>query len=76
MHNAMRVREGTVTITGSHPHSRWSLAAQAHSILSQYQASYPALLDIATYLSLNKLLGHSMTRCKHRGQEDNPEVYQ
>jgi len=34
MHNAMRVREGTVTITGSHPHSRWSLCAQVHSILS------------------------------------------
>jgi hypothetical protein len=32
------VREGTVTITGSHPHSRWSLCAQVHSILSQYQA--------------------------------------
>src|SRR4030095_12584895 len=57
MHNAMRVREGTVTITGSHPHSRWSLCAQGHSILSQYQASYPAILDIATYLSLNKLFG-------------------
>ena len=57
MHNAMRVREGTVTITGSHPHSRWSFCAQGHSILSQYQASYPAILDIATSLSLNKLLG-------------------
>jgi hypothetical protein len=57
MHNAMRVREGTVTITGSHPHSRWSLCAQGHSILSQYQASYPAILDIATSLSLNKLFG-------------------
>src|SRR5215510_2653720 len=57
MHNAMRVREGTVTITGSHPHSRWSLCAQGHSILSQYQALYPAILDIATYLSLNKLFG-------------------
>jgi hypothetical protein len=57
MHNAMRVREGTVTITGSHPQSRWSLCAQGHSILSQYQASYPAILDIATYLSLNKLFG-------------------
>src|SRR6266478_1361164 len=57
MHNAMRMREGTVTITGSHPHSRWSLCAQGHSILSQYQASYPAILDIATYVSLNKLLG-------------------
>src|SRR5262249_26249592 len=45
MHNAMRVREGTVTITGSHPHSRWSLCAQGHSILSQYQALYPAILD-------------------------------
>jgi hypothetical protein len=57
MHNAMCVREGTVTITGSHPHSRWSLCAQRHSILTQYQAEYPAILDIATYLSLNKLFG-------------------
>src|SRR4030095_7981734 len=56
-HNAIRVREGTVTITGSHPHSRWSFCAPRHSILSQYQASYPAILDIATYLSLHKLLG-------------------
>ena len=55
----MRVREGTVTITGSHPHSRWSLCAQGHSILSQYQASYPAILDIATSLSLTKLFGSS-----------------
>ena len=55
----MRVREGTVMITGSHPHSRWSLCAQGHSLLSQDQASYPAILDIATYLSLNKLLGHT-----------------
>jgi hypothetical protein len=54
MHNAMRVREGTVTITGSHPHSRWSFCAQGHSMLSQYQASYPAILAIATSLSLNK----------------------
>src|SRR5215470_18058948 len=57
MHNAMRVREGTVTLTGSHPPSRWSFCAQGHSMLSQYQALYPAILDIATYLSLNKLLG-------------------
>src|SRR5262249_38295741 len=57
MHNAMRVREGSVTLTGSHPHSRWSFCAQGHSMLSQYQASYPAILDIATYLSLNKLFG-------------------
>src|SRR5215475_6424591 len=57
MHNAMLVREGTVTITGSHPHSRWSLCAQGHRILSHYQASYPAILDIATSLSLNKLFG-------------------
>src|SRR5215471_10169723 len=62
MHNAMRVREGTVTITGSYPHSRWSFCAQGHSILSQYQASYPAILDIATYLSLNKLLGVERAR--------------
>src|SRR5262249_11075383 len=57
MHNAMRVREGTVTITGSHPHSRWSFCAPGHRMLSQYQASYPAILDIATSLSLTKLLG-------------------
>src|SRR5262252_7269606 len=59
MHNALRVREGTVTIMGSHPHSRWSFCAQGHRVLSPYQASYPAILDIATYLSLNKLLGHT-----------------
>jgi hypothetical protein len=57
MHNAICAREGTVTITGSHPHSRWSLSAQGHSILSQYQALYPAILDIATSLSLNTLFG-------------------
>jgi hypothetical protein len=57
MHNAMRVREGTVIITGSPPRSRWSFWAQGHSILSQYQASYPAILDITTSLSLKKLLG-------------------
>jgi hypothetical protein len=57
MHNAMRVREGTVTITRSHPHSRWSFCAQGHSILSQYQASYAAILAIATSLSLNTLFG-------------------
>jgi hypothetical protein len=33
-----------------------SWGAQVHSILSQYQAEYPAILDIATSLSLNKLL--------------------
>jgi hypothetical protein len=60
MHNAMRVREGTVTITGSHPHSRWSLCAQGHRMLSQYQASYPAILDIATSLSLKKLFGQQL----------------
>jgi hypothetical protein len=60
MHNAMRVREGTVASTGSHPHSRWSLCAQGHSSLSQYQASYPAILDIATYLSLKKLFGQQL----------------
>jgi hypothetical protein len=53
----MRVREGTGTITGSHPHRRWSLCAQGHSSLSQFQAEYPAILDIATSLSLHKLLG-------------------
>src|SRR5215831_18183406 len=57
MHNAMRVREGPVTITGSHPHSRRSLCVQGHRMLSHYQASYPARLDMATSLSLNKLLG-------------------
>jgi hypothetical protein len=30
---------------------------QVHSILSDYQAEYPAILDIATFLSLNKLFG-------------------
>jgi hypothetical protein len=53
----MRVREGTVTITGSPPHSRWSFCAQGQSMLSPYQASYPARLDSATSVSLNKLLG-------------------
>ena len=57
MHNALRVREGTLTHTGSHPHSRWSFCAQGHSMLSPYQASYPAILDIATSLSLKKLFG-------------------
>jgi hypothetical protein len=33
--------------------SRWSIGAQVYSILSQYQA----ILDIPTYLSLNKLFG-------------------
>jgi hypothetical protein len=37
------------------PISRLSLGAQVYSILSEYQAAYPAILDIATYLSLNKL---------------------
>jgi hypothetical protein len=37
--------------------SRLSYSEQMYSILSQYQASYPAILDIATYLSLNKLFG-------------------
>ena len=36
---------------------RLSWGEQAYNILSQYQAEYPAILDIATYLSLNKLLG-------------------
>src|SRR6266508_4122374 len=34
-----------------------SWGEQVHSILSQYQAEYPAILDIATSLSLNKLFG-------------------
>ena len=33
-----------------------SRGAQAYSILSEYQAQYPAILDIATSVSLNKLL--------------------
>src|SRR5262249_18586841 len=37
-----------------------------HNILSQSQASYPALLDIATSLSLNKLFGPSSTRVERR----------
>ena len=57
MHNAMRVREGTVTLMGSHPHSRWSFWAQGRSMLSHYQASYPALWEMATSVSLNTLLG-------------------
>src|SRR5215831_18835220 len=65
MHNARRVREGTVTITGSHPHSRWSFCAQGHRILSPYQASYPAILDIATSLSLKKLLGLRVGKSSH-----------
>jgi hypothetical protein len=34
--------------------------------LSQYQAEYPAILDIATSLSLNKLLGMSSTGVERR----------
>ena len=37
--------------------SRLSWGEQADNILSQYPASYPAILDIATDLSLNKLFG-------------------
>jgi len=37
--------------------NRWSWGARASSIVSQYQAEYPAIWDIATNLSLNKLLG-------------------
>jgi hypothetical protein len=37
--------------------SRLLCGAQVHSILSQYQSEYPAILDIATSLSLNKLFG-------------------
>ena len=36
--------------------SRLLCGAQVHSILSQYQAEYPAILDIATSVSLNTLL--------------------
>ena len=63
MHNAMRVREGTVTITGSHPHSRWSFCAQGHSILSQYQAS--VVLEnsnVAQLASALYLLVHSLSQ--------------
>jgi len=56
----MRVREGTGTIMGSHPHSRWSVGAQGHHMLSPYQASYPAILNIATSMSLKKLLGRNI----------------
>jgi hypothetical protein len=56
----MRVRAGTVTITGSYPHRRWSFCAQGHRMLSQYQASYPAILDMATSVSLTKLLCRSL----------------
>src|SRR5215471_20191126 len=42
---------------------RWSSwYAQTYSILSEYQAEYPAILDIATSLSLNKLLDASEKR--------------
>ena len=34
-----------------------ALGEQVYSILSEYPAEYPAILDIATSLSLNKLLG-------------------
>jgi hypothetical protein len=37
--------------------SRWSCGAQGHRIVSEYQSEYPAILDIATDLSLNKLFG-------------------
>jgi len=36
--------------------SRLLCGAQVHSILSQYPAEYPAILDMATSVSLNKLL--------------------
>ena len=55
----MRVREGTVTITGSPPHSRWSFCAPGHRMLSHYQAAYPALWDSATSVSLNEVVPHS-----------------
>src|SRR2546428_1688698 len=44
-------------IISSASNGRLSWGEQAYNILSQYQASYPAILDIATSLSLNKLLG-------------------
>jgi hypothetical protein len=36
--------------------------------VSQYQASYPAILDITTYLSLNKLLGIHFETPKSSGR--------
>ena len=39
-----------------------SWGEQVHSLLSEYPAEYPAILDIATYLSLNKLFGPQMKR--------------
>jgi hypothetical protein len=33
------------------------LKRRSDSILSEYQAEYPAILDMATYLSLKKLFG-------------------
>jgi hypothetical protein len=46
-----------LAIACSASNGRLSWGEQAYNILSQYQASYPAILDIATYLSLNKLFG-------------------
>jgi hypothetical protein len=40
-----------------------------YSILSQYQASYPVILDIAMSLSLNKLLGAALV---HATEEESP----
>jgi hypothetical protein len=37
-----------------------------YRILSQYQSEYPAILDITTYLSLNKLFGMSTTGVERR----------
>ena len=41
-----------------------SCYAQAYRILSEYQAEYPAILDIATSLSLNKLFGNPRSEGK------------
>jgi hypothetical protein len=40
-----------------------SWGEQVHSLLSEYPAEYPAILDIATYLSLNKLFGRAQIMC-------------
>jgi hypothetical protein len=51
-------------------HQPFVLSEQAHSILSQYQVSYQTILDIATYLSLNKLLDLYASKCHMFDQDD------
>src|SRR5262245_40071226 len=71
MHNAMRVREGTVTITGSPPHSRWSFCAQGYSILSQYQASVVLENSNMAQLASNRyLVVHSLPQEDHYDTDD------